>query len=162
MEKTLASVDPWRSGGLETTLLKNTMDDAARRILAGELKAAPTELRLRLSIGNVYKTIAEFQDAHNMLDPTVDLVPPGDQGQRANVLGIQANPLHFEGRLDEALARYQARHAIYEQLHAESDIAASHTIIADCLRKLGRCDEALTHAQTGLQMSKGLYGDDHA
>src|SRR5262249_15282780 len=90
LERTLAAGDTWEAGRLDTALLKKMMDQSAQRVRSGELAGAPeAELRLRLSIGRVYRIIGEHAAAHQMLDLTralADLVAPGDTPLMDDVL----------------------------------------------------------------------------
>jgi len=167
MEDTLSGVDPETALGRNTELLEEMMDAAAKRILDGELAAAPeAELRLRLAIGWVYKCIGEFRSARKMLDPAEDLTRslyPPDHPQSARALWLTADVSFAEGKPDEALRGFKAAQAMYQRLHPgdHSDVAALFYPISNCLDNLDRCDEALVQAQAGLEMSQRLYKGDH-
>ena len=53
----------------------------------------------------------------------------------------QADKLKDEGKIDEAVAKYQ------ESLAADANYALAHSALAIVLQKLGRHDEAIQHAR---------------
>ncbi len=74
MEAMLRGVSPSVALGCDTTLLREMMDEASLRISSGELAQVPeAELRLRLTIGVVYREIAAYDAAEQMLRPAVEL-----------------------------------------------------------------------------------------
>jgi tetratricopeptide (TPR) repeat protein len=168
MEDTLDGVDPWRSGGLDTRLLKVVMDGAAQRIRSGELRAAPeAELRLRLSIGRVYWRNAELNAAHEMLEPTeamVRSIHPADSEQTANVLGQLALLAHHEGNMMEGLSRFQGQQAILKHIDKGDSqrVAQVQEMIIESLRDLERNEEALAAAREGLAIHRRLSPRDES
>ncbi len=90
MAQMLVGVDPTVARGRDTTMLKEMMDAAAKRIEEGELRAAPeAELGLRLTIGNTYRQLGAFDSAKHMLRPALDMaraLHPGDHADVANSL----------------------------------------------------------------------------
>jgi serine/threonine protein kinase len=165
MEDTYASVDPALTQRRDTALLKSMMDGAAQRILAGELAHAPrAELRMRLSIGRIYRILAETKEAHEMLDPTEGLVDPSDELQRAQVLSQKAQLLHIEGRALEALSAYREHQAILRRVSAANhelrDVVQDQACIVECLRYLGRNEEALRVAYESMEMWRRLSPGD--
>jgi tetratricopeptide (TPR) repeat protein len=142
------------------------MDAGAKRIRDGELSSAPeAELSLRLSIGHVFRNIAEYQAAHEMLDPAVKLarsIYPENHPQLARTIGILADLSAVEGKISDALSQFETWQAILKQVHEgdHEDVAWSYLMIANCLRGLGRDGEALTKAQAGLAMSQRLSMGD--
>ncbi|MEK7756736.1 MAG: protein kinase, partial [Planctomycetota bacterium] len=74
MTQTLEGVGPSVALGRDTKMLKELMDAAAKRILDGELTHAPeAELRLRWTIGEVYKSVSAYESAEEMIRPAVEL-----------------------------------------------------------------------------------------
>ena len=166
MEDTLAGVGPGVARDRDTTLLKELMDAAARRIRDGELSAAPeAELRLRLTIGQVYREIAEYELAHDMLDPAEDLlrVHSIEDAQTAETQNALAELLYDEGQGSEALVKSQTSLALCERLHAgdHPQNATARYLEVLSLRALGRHAEALPKSDTLLAMCRRLHSGDH-
>ncbi|HEY3242164.1 MAG TPA: serine/threonine-protein kinase [Phycisphaerae bacterium] len=75
MEQTLASVAPSVARGRDTMLLREVLNSAAERIRASELRAAPdAEVRLRFTIGDTYRQIGAFSEAHGILRVRVSAI----------------------------------------------------------------------------------------
>ena len=167
MEETLNGVEPSVALGRDTKMLKELMDSAAKRIDAGELSAVPeAELRLRLTIGGVYRGIAEFNSAERMLGPAVDLAERAhghDSAERALALNEYAAWLMSGGRDAEALPKYQESLAMHQRLFPgdHPDVATSLKNVARCLDSLGRSAEALPMMVETLAMRQRLFPGDH-
>ena len=115
MDQMLQGAGPSVALGRDTAILKEMMDAAAARIEKGELKDAPgAELKLRGTIGDVYRELARFPDAAKMLEPAPALarsLQSGDSAEAAEALGLlgtlykdQADFKKGEPTLREAVA----------------------------------------------------------
>ncbi len=115
MDQMLQGAGPSVSLGRDTAILREMMDAAAARIEKGELKDAPgAELKLRGTIGDVYRELAEFPKAAKMLEPAPALarsLNSGDSAEAADALALlgllykdQANFEKGEPALREAVA----------------------------------------------------------
>ncbi|MCC6357163.1 MAG: serine/threonine protein kinase, partial [Phycisphaerales bacterium] len=155
LETILEGVAPLADQGYDTTLLKRMMDDTARQICDGRLADPEAELRLRLVIGNVYLELGELTRAHELLDGALALSEqfPSDGLHRARALGASAGLAHFEGRFEESLAKRRRELEVLRCLHGadHESIAQVQFVIAECLRVLGRFDDALSAAREGLE-----------
>jgi tetratricopeptide (TPR) repeat protein/predicted Ser/Thr protein kinase len=167
MEETLSAVGPSVARGRDTTMLREMMDAAAGRILNGELKDTPeAELRLRLSIGETYRQLAAYAAAKQMLEPTIELARSlysDANAAIANALMRYGVLLLDEGKISEALSRFEAALEIRQQLtdKADSEIAAALSNVAFCMKALGRPDEALPKYEEALEILKRNHAEDH-
>jgi len=156
-------------------MLKEVMDVAAKRIADGELKSAPeAELRLRMTIGNVYSEIAERDAAEKILAPTLDLAEKelaritreqsGDHPELAQSLSVYGECLLSAGRGPEALQNVEKALAMRRRLFQGDNeyVAQSLSDVGSCLTSLNRRADALPFFQESLAMRKRLYPEGHA
>ncbi len=163
MQETLKGVGPSVALGRDTTMLKELMDAIAQRIGDGELLNTPeAEVKLRLTIGFVYREIGELSVAEKVLIPALELakrVYGNDSEELASAMDEYANSIAAVGRYAEALPLYEQTHALLEQLfhgdHASK--ATSLNNYAVCLQSLGRLDEALLKFEEALAIKKRLF-----
>ncbi len=167
MQETLKGVGPSVALGRDTKMLKELMDGAAKRIEHGELRSVPgAELRLRLTIGAVYRDIADFDAAQRMLTPAVELADEVyglDSTDRATALDEYAQWLEAVGRFVDALPRREEALAI-RQRHFPGDhpdVASSLSSVAWCLQGHARFVEALHKHEEALAMRQRLFPGDH-
>ena len=167
MEDTLKGVTPWVARGRDSQLLKELMDDATRRIDAGELQTVPAaEIRLRKTIGRVYVDIADLSSADSILAPAVTLAGDNygtDSAEYADALEVHSFCLLSMGRFAEALSGFEASYAIRTALHDgdHPDLVHSLNNIGRCIAELGRPPEALPNFEEALAMSRRLHDGDH-
>jgi tetratricopeptide (TPR) repeat protein len=167
MEETLRGVGPSVALGRDTRMLKELMDAAAKRIEDGELRDIPgAELRLRDSIGNVYREIADFDAAERMLLPALDLAERmhgRNSLEYAAAVRNHAGWLIAKARLAEALPKSEAALAIRRRLLPPDhrDIASSLNDVAVCMQALGRTPEALPKLEAALDMWQRVMPGDH-
>lgn len=166
MDQTLEGVGAVVARGRDTTMLKELMDNAAKRIDMGELTANQgAELRLRLTIGAVYREIAEFKAAERMLAPVVDLaerIHGLDSIERAHALDEMGFWLESAGRSSEAFLRFEEALRIRQHLFPRNhlEVADGLSNVATSLRSLGRCAEALPKFEETLAIRQRLLARD--
>ncbi len=167
MEDTLSGVDMGIALGRDTTVLREMLDATAARIDAGELASTPeAELRLRVTLGSVYRGIAEFDAAKRMLTPTIQMaVMCHGHGsvEHADALFGTAAWLQRVGQSVDALALFEESLVIRRRLHRgdHDDVADTLVHAGICLETLGRSQQALPMLEDGLAMRRRLYpGDD--
>jgi serine/threonine protein kinase/tetratricopeptide (TPR) repeat protein len=165
MESILDGASPWVAAGRNTELLRAMMDAAAQRI--GELASSPeAELRLRLSIGNVYTELAAFSDAHRLLDCTVDLAASlhgEESAQTAKALMAHGSLAQGEWRLTDAIEAFEGALRLRRGLHAgdHENLVQSLSSVGMTHLALNGLEEAEAHCQEALDMSRRLFaGDD--
>jgi serine/threonine protein kinase/tetratricopeptide (TPR) repeat protein len=120
MAETLEGVTPEVARGRDVRVLKDMMDAAAARIEAGELEAAPeAELRLRLTVGTVYRRLSEYPAAGGMLEPAAELARrqhPGDHPDRAEAVEAVASLCKDRGDLAKAEPLYREALSMRQRL----------------------------------------------
>lgn len=135
MEQLLAGVGPSVALGRDTTMLREMLDAAAKRIRDGELKAAPeAELRLRWAIGDTYRKLAELPEAEEMLLPTMDLaraIHGAPHPDLARSLQTLAGLAHDNGRLEEAERLYREAIDMLQALPADADASLTIRVTSD-------------------------------
>jgi tetratricopeptide (TPR) repeat protein/predicted Ser/Thr protein kinase len=167
MAQTLSGVGPAVALGRDTTMLREMMDAAAKRIEDGELQAAPeAELRLRLTIGNVYRDLPAYDAAERMLRPAVELartLHPGDHPAKVASLDNYGRLLEDAGEL--AAAELPLREALEMSRRLspgdDSDIAASINNLAVLVHLRGDLVAAEPLAREALEMHRRLHPGDH-
>ena len=110
MQQMIEHLGSPKASGRDTTMLRDMMDAAAKRITDGELSEAPeAELQLRLTIGDIYRDIAAYDAAERMLRPAVELalqLPGGNESQNEVQAAIEKNagaPANLQQRSLESL-----------------------------------------------------------
>ncbi len=167
MAQTLSGVGPSVALGRDTTMLREMMDAAAKRIEDGELQAAPeAELRLRLTIGNVYRDLAAYDAAERMLRPAVDLARtlyPGDHPAKVASLDNYGRLLEDAGELAAAEPPLREALEMSRRLSPgdDPDVAASINNLAVLLHLLGDLVAAEPLAREALEMHRRLHPGDH-
>ncbi len=168
MGQIFQGVGPFVAQGRDTTMLRELMDTAARRIRGGELTAAPeAEIQLRITIGDVYRQIDAWESAEAMLGPALALARKmyGEEHEQvAAALFNHAWLIEGLGQVDEALRMHQAALAMRRRLFEgdHPDVATSLSHVAFCLSNLTRGEEALSHYEEALAMQQRLFPGDHA
>jgi tetratricopeptide (TPR) repeat protein len=166
MEETLSGVRPSVALGRDTTVLKELMDGAAKKIRAGELKASPeAEVRLRLTIGGVYTDIAEYAAARDMLGPAENLaraVHGSGHEMTARVLSAEAELAEEEDHPDEVLPHAIEALAIYRGMHLGDDARVVHALhaVARAHQHLGNEDDSQRFFDEGLDMARRIGPED--
>ncbi|MBI1850675.1 MAG: serine/threonine protein kinase [Planctomycetes bacterium] len=166
-EQTLKGVGPSVALGRDTTLLREMMDEAARRIEQGALSDNPeAEVQLRLTIGETYRIVAAYPAAEAALAPALALARKtfgDDSAWAAYAIHLQASVSFDQGRPDTALPQFEAALAMRQRLFTGDHpfIAESMNAVALCLHALGRPNEALPQYEAALAMRQRLFkGDD--
>lgn len=162
-----AGVNPWVARGRDTALLKSLLDDAKQRIADGELADAPvSEVRLRLTLGNTYKDIEDFETAEQVLQGALALartLHAGDHVDVAECMDRLATVLQTRSRYDAAETLFRAALEMYRRMHAadNADVATSLNNLASLLHT--RCDyvAAEGYYREALQMFQRLFPGDH-
>ena len=167
MEETLGGVDASIALGRDTVMLKEMMDRAAERIVNGELSSVPeAEFRLRLTIGSVYRRMAEFERAEQMLVSALPLAE-GMYGRHslsvADALTELGHWLGDMGRADTALARYEEALAIRLRHHPRQHLSVANDLahVAAARQSLGCAAEALPLFEEALAIRRELITGNH-
>ena len=167
MQQTLAGTAPSVALGRDTTMLREMMDAAAKRIEDGELQGAPeAELRLRLTIGRTYCELAAYDSAERMLRPAVDLsraIHAGDQAEVAASLNELALLLKLKGDLAAAEALMREALAIERKLPGDGRLAAGATLhsLAMVLESEEDYEGAEPFYREALALQREVLGDNH-
>ena len=166
MGETLSGASPSVARGRDTTMLREMMDAAAKKIASGELKDNPeAELALRLTIGQILSDVAAFDAAEQMLAPAVELsrsIKAGDSDETVSVVSAVANLRATRGEFDSADKLFRDALAMAQRLHP-----GDHRDVAIALRNIGglllrRGDtECETWFRQSLEMQRRLYKGDH-
>ena len=166
MERTLQGVGPSIARGRDTTMLREMMDAAAKRVEDGELRKAPeAELRLRWTIGKTYYELGAYDSAERALRPAVELARAlyGSEHEQVAVslghLGVLLNAkgdcAAAEPLLREAL---ELRRKLLGNEHP--DVAVSLSNLALVLKTRGDCATAEPLYREALALHRKLLGDE--
>jgi serine/threonine protein kinase/tetratricopeptide (TPR) repeat protein len=167
MAETLEGVTPEVARGRDVRVLKEMMDAAAARIEAGELEAAPeAELRLRLTVGTVYRRLSEYPAAGRLLEPAAELarrLHPGDHPDLAEAVEAVASLCKDRGELAKAEPLYREALAMRMRLTpgdhpATADLTDNLALVLQ-LRDDFPASEALH--RDALAMRRRLHPGDH-
>jgi len=167
MSDTLQGASPYVALGRDTTILKEMMNGAARRIDSGELKHAPAaELRLRTTIGTTYQELSELASAERLLEPAVALARRL-HGERSDeyVTGVcnLAAVRIIGGRPAEGAALLESVRGIADGLYPgdHATMANLLTGLALAFEALGRSAEAEPLLERALAMRERLTPGDN-
>lgn len=135
LQEMLASVDPAKAMGRETTI-RQALDDASAKIESGSLKDQPEiEAELRRTIGSTYNALGLSAVAEPHLRKALELAQQvyGLSDYRyASFLGAWIEWLFVENRIDESLAA--TRELLELRLREFGD---EHELVAEALSTLG-------------------------
>ncbi|MBX7103375.1 MAG: serine/threonine-protein kinase [Gemmataceae bacterium] len=165
MKATLGGAGPAVAKGRDSKLLKDLMDDAARRIAEGRLEGDPeAEAELRRTIGNVYESLGEHGAAEEQLRKAGTLIaakfgPDSERGDEAQV--DLALCLHHSGQYGEAHAT-ATRVVSNAGKRGKPDtewVAAALDIIGhtEYNRSGGNLDAAEKAHRRALEIRRGIY-----
>lgn len=165
LQNMLSSLDPSARAGRDAGLLRQILDDAARRVEA-ELKGQPeVEAPVRATIGRTYSALGDYEAAETNLTAALDLYRrgAGDAGVDAlQVMGDLATVRQEQGRLDEAasLAR-DALEGFRKLLGAEDrDTLTAMSNLAIVLDGLGQTEAAEELHREALAARRRVLGED--
>jgi serine/threonine protein kinase/Tfp pilus assembly protein PilF len=168
MAQTLSGAGPGVARGRDSTMLREMMDAAARRIDNGELKQAPAaELRLRRTIGDTYRQLAVYEPAERLLGSAVSMArvaSSSENGDLPGALFAYGRLLEDQGRPSEAMERFQEVLELYGRMGSgdRGEMVHAQSAVASCLESLGRSLEALPIFSTALEMAQRIYEGDHS
>jgi eukaryotic-like serine/threonine-protein kinase len=168
MSDTLSGVGPSVARGRDTTMLREMMDEAAKKIEEGALTAVPeAEVELRHTIGLTYRKLAAYEAAERMVGPAVDLsrkVYGAESEWTALLLTEHAALMHERGKGEESLAKAEEALAIRRRLSREDQwgVVDSLNLIGLILVNLSRAEEALPRFEATLEMAQRLAKGDHS
>ena len=163
--------------GRDTTLLRGIVDRTAERI--GQLKTQPNvEVELRISLGEVYRDLAELEKAESLLRQAVDLARQNfgaEHAQLAAALNALAKVLESRDDFREAEAlESQDDFREAEALHREAlairrnVYGDHHALTAESLDNLGlilhrqwRHAEAEPLYRQALAIRRNVFGNEH-
>jgi len=167
MADMLQGVEPGVARGRDTTMLQEMMAAAAARIEKGDLAQSPeAELRLRATIGTVFRELALYDEASKMLAPAVPLarsLHDGDHEETADALGSLGQLLNDQDELEKAESLYREALAMNQRLFPGDDprVATDLNNLAQLLDEKGDPAAAEPLARQALEMRRRLYPGDH-
>jgi serine/threonine protein kinase/tetratricopeptide (TPR) repeat protein len=147
LRQMLASPNPATLHGKDMTV-RQMLDEAARRIDAGEIAGQPEiEAPLRSTIGETYLSLGHYADARRHLESARSIISTlGPQSHSEFIRNTNLLAKALAGQADFAAAERLHREALSaaELTFAGSDarIAGIRLDLGVCLRKAGRLDEA--------------------
>ncbi len=167
MADMLEGVEPGVARGRDTTMLQEMMSSAAARIEKGDLARSPeAELRLRATIGTVFRELALYDEASKMLAPAVPLarsLHDGDHEETAEALGNLGQLLNDQDELEKAEPLYREALAMDRRLFPGDDprVATDLNNLAQLLDDKGDASAAEPLARQALEMRRRIYPGDH-
>jgi serine/threonine-protein kinase len=167
MAETLAGAGPSKALGRDTTMLREMMDAAAKRIEGGELRTAPeAELRLRLTIGDTYRELAAYDEARRILEPAVELSrarQPDDDRNLSVALSSLGKALADRG--DHAAAEELLRESVElcrrRSAGDQREMVTALGNLATVLVQRRDLEEAEALLREVVAMSRRLFPGDH-
>lgn len=139
--------------------------DAFDKHVAERVEGQPAiEAKVRLTMGETYRQLGEFEKAKRHLSRVVDLkrsLEPAydaDLATALNSLGL----VHLDlGEPESALISLSEALSIRRQLLGDEDasVATSYSNLGNCLLECRRYDEAETHVRRALGINSRLFGD---
>jgi serine/threonine protein kinase/tetratricopeptide (TPR) repeat protein len=164
VQEVLQTAQPSVALGRDTTMLREMMDAAAKRIDGGELEGSPeAELELRMTIGVTYREIHEFDRALAILEPAEALARSLASPQLPDVLSRRADALLRVDRAPEAERLMQEAAEMYRRLYEGDHEKVAQSlcnlgVVATGLDDLSRAETLLTQA---LAMAQRVLLTDH-
>jgi tetratricopeptide (TPR) repeat protein len=143
-------------------MLKEMMDNAAKRIESGSLRQTPeAEIQLRLSIGAVYDDLAQFEAAERILKPALQISPVSSQ-QSAASLRTWAVHLKVIGKSDEAYQNFsQSIDLLRKTQPGDSlELALALANLGELQNEIGRFADAERTNLEALEMSQRILSGD--
>ncbi len=162
MQDLLRGAGPHVAAGRDTTLMRALMDEAASKLEAGEMKAAPqAELELRLTVASMYRTLAAYDQSEKMLAGAEKLEPKGYSRawllrERGTLMWDRGDPVGAERFLREALDLARADNTI-----ELSERARAATALAGVLNEQGKDSDAHELYREAAELIESLHEGDH-
>ena len=159
LQDMLSAAEPDRALG-KPVLVRDVVDQAARRLDAGELKDQPeVQAAVRETLGHVYFSLGDYASAEADLRKAMDLLDQHSESQTplaAAVLEDLANAVGWRG--DRIAAERFAREALalQQKLHGDNSIEAAYAmeVLAVDLHYLGRPREAEPIVRQALEIRR--------
>ena len=167
MSGILKGAGPSVALGRDTTMLKEMLNAAAKRIREGELKDAPeAEVQLRGTIGQTYQGLGVYDQAHEMIQPTIEQARRlyGEQHvETIRSMNALASLYWDQGRYDEALelnewAVEKARTGLGEE---NSETLTALNLKSAFMHETGHWDGLLTLRKNLLEQQRRTLGEEH-
>jgi serine/threonine protein kinase/Tfp pilus assembly protein PilF len=166
MKDMLRGAAPFVAQGRDTTVLREIVDRTAQRVGA-DLQAQPdVEAELRVILGDVYRDLAEYKKAEEMLRRALQLKRErfGDQhGEVSVALNSLAAVLLSQRRLEEAESLHREALAIRRNFYGPN-----HPLVAESLDNLGlvlhrqwRNADAEPLYREALAIRRQAFGDEN-
>jgi serine/threonine-protein kinase len=162
----LASANPYDRGRNVTVL--DALNSAAARVEAGELRDRPEiEAAVRLTIGQTYKALGEFNRAEPHLRAALDLYRREHGGECTHIascldqLGLWARE---QGKLDDAEKHHEQALEMRRKLLGDAHllVAASMNNLALALQDQKKFAESESLLRETLAINRKLLGEEHA
>lgn len=153
------AVDPWRPTEVGSELgAAEMLERGAARLLDESIADPVTRARLQLTVGRLQATLANHDDAENLLRAALATVGDGGSGGEelwAEILLALGEVSMTEGEIDSALGLFEES---LERTPADGGLLRARVLTAraNALRALARHDEALSDARGALVVARGL------
>ena len=167
MDEMLQGVGPSVARGRDSTMLKEMMDQAAARIEKGDLTNVPdAELRLRGTIGDIYRELEAFPAAAKMLEPAAPLARSlrlGDSKETADALQTLGVLYKDQNKFDEGEPLLRESLVMTKRLFPgdSQELAKAQGALANLLADRGHLKEAEPLARESLAMFRRVFRGDH-
>lgn len=166
MEQMLSGINPDVARGLDTTLMRMVLDDAAKRIEVELVDRPVIEASLRNTIGTTYVAIGEYELAEPHLQEALRIRDEQLGGEHEDTLmsmGDLAALRYEQGRYDEAQNLLETTLERRRQLLGEEDPATLGTMtdLGWLLVRAQQYDEAEALLSQALEAQRRLLGSDH-
>jgi tetratricopeptide (TPR) repeat protein len=159
----LAGVGPSKALGRDTKMLREILENTARR-LDGLTNQPAVEADLREILGEVYREPAEYTNAVAMHQRALELRKRLHGEERPAVAASLNNlgrVLHEQGKLAEAEAIHRQALAMRRKLLGNEHVASSLNNLAVVLESQRKLVEAETTQREALAMQRKLFGNEH-
>lgn len=166
LENMLTSISPERALGRDTTLLREVLDDAAKRI-TGELAEQPKiAARLHSVVGLTYSSLSIYDEAEKHLTLAYEIALESFGFENIETLTAANNLailLQNRGRLEEAADLMRRTLETSRSLHGEDSQFALKCMgsLSVILKSQNKLDEAERLLNQAFEIAQRLYGENH-
>jgi Tfp pilus assembly protein PilF len=162
----LRGVGPSRAKGRDTAMLREILDQTAKRVATTLTNDLAVQAELLDVVGRVYTQLGDYREAEIRLRQALEArerLGNGETPDFAASLHDLADALRYAGKLKEAEAAQLQALALERKLfgpeHAE--VASSLNNLALILRAEGKLGEAESSFREVLAMQRRLFGEEH-
>ncbi|MGD9690558.1 MAG: tetratricopeptide repeat protein [Phycisphaerales bacterium] len=165
----LSRPDPVSASGSSEVTVREAMAYAVSRIDAGDLAQQPLiESIVLTTVGNVYRSLGDFEAAESLLRRAVDLArtaePSGVNPDLAQALNKLGRICHERGKFADAEAHFAESLRLLTLLHgpAHEDVAKLHSNLGVAFILQGRFADAEPHLRTALDLRRRIFAPAHS